>query len=295
MKKIENIRLRALKETDIWMLYSWINDAEVIQYTNSYRPISEMEQKEWFYNTAFFRNNYVFGIEHMEDKQLVGTCGLYEIDTIAQKAELRMKIGDKSYRGLGLGYESLHKLLSFGFNDANLNKIWLKVLISNTAAVKLYEKTGFALGIDNSAAHSEIKLCSNGFKVVEVGARLGGDFISSYLTEASTGVSMDKAAIQIALGFKPDIEQKWDKHSMIQYIEFPIGKKVKQILPIDDILHEPEVVFAHIFLQKEDVIKQIQHSAVRPACVIVNAVNRNKLLETTFYFSAKLMDKIQFN
>lgn len=138
-----NVRLRSLKESDIWLLHQWINDPEVVQYTNVYRPISEMEQKEWFYNTAYFKSHYVFGIEHIAEEQLIGTCGLYDFDPIARKAEVRMKIGDTSYRGRGYGRESLDQLVSFGFKDLNLNKIWLRVLADNVSAVKLYEKAGF--------------------------------------------------------------------------------------------------------------------------------------------------------
>lgn len=41
-----------------------------------------------------------------------------------------------------------------------------------------------ALGIDNSASHTELKLTRQGAFIIEVGARPGGDFISSYLTHA---------------------------------------------------------------------------------------------------------------
>lgn len=138
-----NFCIRALKESDIWVLHKWINDPDLIQFTNTFRPISEMEQKEWFANTAYFRNNYVFGIEIINEQKLIGTCGLYDLDYIAGKAELRIKIGEFSYRGKGAGTETLCYLLSFGFKDLNLHKIWLRVLTDNTPAVKLYKKFGF--------------------------------------------------------------------------------------------------------------------------------------------------------
>lgn len=138
-----NIRLREIKENDIWILHKWINDPELIRYTNAYRPISEMEQKEWFANTAYFRNNFVFGIELIDDKKLIGTCGLYDFDSVARKAELRMKIFEDGYRGKGIGTAALQQLLSFGFMDLNLHRIWLRVFSYNHAAVKLYEKGGF--------------------------------------------------------------------------------------------------------------------------------------------------------
>lgn len=137
------INIREIRESDMWTLHRWINDPEIIKFTNGFRPISEMEQREWINNTAYFKNNYVFGIEDSDDDKLLGTCGLYDCDFVARKAELRMKIGDKSYHGKGIGTKALKLLLHFGYQDVNLNKIWLKVLYNNKAAVKLYRNERF--------------------------------------------------------------------------------------------------------------------------------------------------------
>lgn len=138
-------KLRAILEKDMPVLHKWINDPEVIRFTNTYRPISEMEQKEWFSDIAYFRNNYVFGIIFTDDDKLIGTCGLYDFDKISRKAELRMKILDVNNRGKGIGIDALKQLLDFGFSDLNLNKIWLRVMTDNAAAVKLYKNAGFTI------------------------------------------------------------------------------------------------------------------------------------------------------
>lgn len=138
-----NVIIRALKETDIWLLHKWINDPEVLQFTNYYRPISEMEQKEWFYSIHKNKDRFIFGIELVENQNLIGTCGLYDVDWINRKSELKIKLCDKEQRGKGYGSEVLCQLLLFGFQDINLYRIWLKVLEDNHAAIKLYEKFGF--------------------------------------------------------------------------------------------------------------------------------------------------------
>ncbi len=137
------IRLREIRRGDMELLHKWINDPEVIRFTNSYRPISELEQNYWMDNLQYFRNNYVFGIERCSDNVLIGTCGLYDIDNVSRKAELRLKICNSNERGKGYGEESLRQLIAFGFTNANLNKIWLRVFSSNSPAVNLYLKTGF--------------------------------------------------------------------------------------------------------------------------------------------------------
>jgi biotin carboxylase/acetyltransferase-like isoleucine patch superfamily enzyme len=134
-----------------------------------------------------------------------------------------------------------------------------------------------ALQIDNSASHVEVKFCKDGFKIVEVGARLGGDFISSYLTKASTGIDMDKASIMVALGLKPNVRPTQTKFSYIKYVELPVGKKVKEVVrTYQDSIFE-RVVFMNIFVSPGDVISPIEHSGQRSACFIVSAESLEEL------------------
>ena len=139
------IRLRAIKEKDIWLLHKWINDPEIIKYTNSYRPIDEIEQNEWFNSIYKNKQQHVFGIELIESERLIGTCGLYDIDFISHKAELRLKIGDKQEWGKGYGKAASKLLVDFGFRDINLHRIWLKVFGDNKAAIKIYKDAGFIM------------------------------------------------------------------------------------------------------------------------------------------------------
>ena len=149
-----------------------------------------------------------------------------------------------------------------------------------------------ALGIKNSASHTEVIITRSGPRVIETGARLGGDFISSYLTKSSTGVSMDRAAIQIAMGQQPDTEVTSRKFSMIKYVELPAGKMIREVLPCDDISDLPGVVFLHIFVSPGDMTEPLTHSALRPACIIVESDNRDDLLHKATEYSMLLSEKI---
>ena len=63
------------------------------------------------------------------------------------------------------------------------------------------EKALTALKIENSPSHTEIKLNSKGeLYIIEIGARMGGDYISSDLVRLSTGYDMVKGAIELATG-----------------------------------------------------------------------------------------------
>lgn len=89
-----------------------------------------------------------------------------------------------------------------------------------------------AIGIDNGPSHTEIKVTNEGPKIVELGARLGGDCITTHLVPLSTGVDMVECSIRIALGEKPALTSKWSKGSAIRYLRTGTGE-IKQICGID--------------------------------------------------------------
>ncbi len=63
-----------------------------------------------------------------------------------------------------------------------------------------------AVGLQNSPAHVEIKLTKRGPVLIELGARMAGDMISTLLINRSLrGLNMSEMAIRIALGEKVDL------------------------------------------------------------------------------------------
>lgn len=62
-----------------------------------------------------------------------------------------------------------------------------------------------SLEIYNGASHSEIKIDNEGnIRIIEIGARMGGDCIGSDLVKYSTGYDFLKMVIQVACGETPD-------------------------------------------------------------------------------------------
>lgn len=67
-----------------------------------------------------------------------------------------------------------------------------------------------ALHIQYGASHSELKITENGdIRVIEIGARMGGDFIGSNLVKLSTGYDFLRGVIEVALGeyHEPEITE----------------------------------------------------------------------------------------
>lgn len=85
------------------------------------------------------------------------------------------------------------------------------------------------LMIKNSASHTELKISDNGeIKIIEIGGRMGGDFIGSDMVYLSTGVDYVKAVIQVALGKEPEI--RFNSVMRAAGVRFIFGKEDIEVL-----------------------------------------------------------------
>ena len=77
-----------------------------------------------------------------------------------------------------------------------------------------------ALGIQYGASHPEFKVDDDGnIKIIEIGARMGGDCIGSDLVPLSTGYDYKKMVIDVAKGVEPDFTIKSEpKIAIIKFI-----------------------------------------------------------------------------
>lgn len=127
-----------------------------------------------------------------------------------------------------------------------------------------------AIGIISGPSHTEIKITQNGPKIVEIGARLGGDNITTHLTPLSTGVDMVESCIKIALGEKPDIRIKYDKASVIRYFDQSQGR-IKSISGVEEASKLPGIIQISIIHGKDHIINGIKSSSDRVGFVIGQA------------------------
>ncbi|MDY2729776.1 MAG: ATP-grasp domain-containing protein [Clostridium sp.] len=106
-----------------------------------------------------------------------------------------------------------------------------------------------ALGIKNSASHSELKIDSNGnIKIIEIGARMGGDCIGSDLVKISTGYDFVSMVIDVAMGKKLEMKKvcepkvalvkfifSMDDYKLLQKIKDNNPDKIYRISDVEDI------------------------------------------------------------
>lgn len=146
-----------------------------------------------------------------------------------------------------------------------------------------------ALGVNNCACHAEAKLMNGKAYLMEVGARLGGDFISTELTHLSTGIDMVAAAIDVALGVEPDLSAKEEpKGVCIRYFCPKPGKLVS--ISNTEVLNNPHVYLWEIYPKEGDVIPAVTSSLCRSGHVIVAEKTPQKAIE----LAERLIESVKF-
>ncbi len=133
-----------------------------------------------------------------------------------------------------------------------------------------------ALGLQNCAVHSELKMQHGQAYLMEIGARMGGDFIATELVRLSTGIDMVQAAIQVALGQEPDFL----KHSTTPAGRDSRGVCIRYFTPApgilraienEELLKDPTIYDACIYRQVGDEVPEVRSSLDRSGHVIVTA------------------------
>ncbi|MCQ4745313.1 MULTISPECIES: ATP-grasp domain-containing protein [Blautia] len=179
--------------------------------------LSNMEAlgKAFAYSKSYSRSGDILVEEYMEGPEV-------SVETLSIDGECHViQITDKITTNAPYFVEMGHSEPS-----ALPDEIKQKIVQTTKSAVK-------AIGIENGPSHTELKITAEGPKIVELGARLGGDNITTHLVPLSTGVNMVECCIRIAIGDKADIEIKYDKGAAIRYLKADIGE-IKEIKGISD-------------------------------------------------------------
>ena len=128
---------------------------------------------------------------------------------------------------------------------------------------ELTEKALTGLGLSNGASHSEYKISDDGrIFVIEIGGRMGGDFIGSDLVSLSTGYDFVKGVIDVALGkFKEPVFTQ-HKYAGVYFL----SKETANLLPtFRNWEHNPIFVAGEISDQE---LHELEKSSDRSGYVI---------------------------
>ena len=205
--------------------------------------------KAYDYTVQFSRSGEIVVEEYMEGPEV-------SVETIALDGSVHViQITDKLTTGAPYFVEMGHS------QPSQLNED-IKKSISEIAIA-----ANKAIGITDGPSHTEIKVTKDGPKIVELGARLGGDCITTHLVPLSTGVDMVENTIRIAIGEKPDLSPKWNKGSAIRYFKTGTGI-IKSIKGIKEAKTISGVIDINVVHDVGEQIEEIKNSIDRVGYVI---------------------------
>ena len=163
------------------------------------------------------------------------------------------------------------------------NDVVAKVCDAAVAGVK-------ALGVNSCACHAEVKVQEGKAYLMEVGARMGGDFISTVLTRLSSGVDMIAAAVNCSLGLEPNLQPN----------DIGVGVCIRYFTPkpgvlVDiknvDVLKHPSVYDSAIYCNVGNVVHDVTSSLSRCGHIIVTAENADAAVE----LAEELISSVEFD
>lgn len=143
--------------------------------------------------------------------------------------------------------------------------------------VDIAVKANKAIGIENGPSHTEIIVTKQGPKIVELGARLGGDNINTHLVPLSTGVSIVECVIRCALGEPINYLPKYSKGAAIRFFEGKPGV-VKSIRGIDTAKSLTGVITVDSYVNIGDKTDYLHSSDERLGCVVAQADNAEEAI-----------------
>lgn len=140
------IKLEKFDKTDFERLIIWADSEEMlVQFSGPiFKYPLTTEQLE---NYLKEENSIPFKVVDTESKEVIGHAEIYKSENNLAKL-CRILIGDKKYRGKGIGEKTGNLLVKYSFEELKVEKVELNVYDWNTQAIKCYEKSGFAINPD---------------------------------------------------------------------------------------------------------------------------------------------------
>jgi RimJ/RimL family protein N-acetyltransferase len=139
------VYLRPAERAEIPLFVRWFSEARTSRTLAFISPLSLPLEERWFEQMLEHQgqDRWHFVICAQADDRPVGSIDLHEVDMRNGSAGLGIAIGDPDDTGRGYGSDALRAILTFGFDELRLERIWLDVYDFNERARRVYERVGF--------------------------------------------------------------------------------------------------------------------------------------------------------
>lgn len=140
--KGEKIALAEMTEEDQPFFQKWHAGNPELRALIDDNSVPTMEDQTRWFARSKESDRKMFSLV-TSDGALIGHGGFVDIDLVRKTAHFRITIGNPDYWGRGYGTDATMLIVRYGFTELAFSMIWLRVLASNSRAVRTYEKVGF--------------------------------------------------------------------------------------------------------------------------------------------------------
>ena len=138
----KRVLLRELRESDMELLNSLMNDSEINSNIIGWsKPVTMSDQITWF-KSLNNDQNVRYAITDKDSEVVCGTGIISRIDWKNSNCSIDIKL-DPNCQNKGYGTETIKLLVKYAFDELNMNTIIVKILDYNLASQKIFEKNGF--------------------------------------------------------------------------------------------------------------------------------------------------------
>ena len=143
MIKGNKVGLRAVEKNDLEFLKDWRKNPDFRKNFREVRELNLSDQIKWFESICVSNpNNYMFVIEDLKNKELIGAAGLLYINWIIRSADFSFYIGkdDKYIDKEGYAEDASKLLIEYAFKNLNLHKIWMELYEFDNKKIDFFTK-----------------------------------------------------------------------------------------------------------------------------------------------------------
>ena len=142
----ERAALGSLEREHLARLSRWFNDPEVRRGLAHRGTVNVDAETAWYVRMTAAAGEprpteVPFAIHDAADGELVGVCGLENIDHNFSRADFGIFLGQR--RGTGIGADATRLVLDWAFTIIGLHNVMLESYEFNEPAIRAYERAGF--------------------------------------------------------------------------------------------------------------------------------------------------------
>ena len=142
----ERAALGMLRREQLPRLAAWFNDPDVRRGLAHRGIVNEDAETAWYEHVSEAARQprpaeVAFAIHDAADGELVGVCGLENIDHNFSRGEFGIFLGQR--RGTGIGTDATRLALEWAFTIIGLHNVMLESYQFNEQAIRAYQRAGF--------------------------------------------------------------------------------------------------------------------------------------------------------